>query len=247
MFILMICCGYQTVREVDSQEILDYPVLINLGRCPHRFNETRQHMMTAGFTNIQRFEAVDGIKVHPSVFQELGIYTGSPGEKGCAASHLLVWEAFIADSDREFLFVAEDDLLPHTDFACLFPLYWEKTPKDFDIVLVGNRMPTTTLHKEENLVVSIPSYCTHAYIISQKGARKLLALYKQIPQKTKSLHVIDHFLIDLMRRKAICYYCYNGILFPDTYNFKAGNVLKGKATGICFQNAHLEGTIGSRA
>ena len=136
------------------------------------------------------------------------------------------------------MFVCEDDVLPHSKFPRLFPLYWSKTPKKFDIVLVGNQ--TNTQGAKGRFILSRPSFCTHAYIISKEGAKKLLALYVELPAQENE-HIIDIFLKKAMRKKKIIYYCYNGKLFPEEIDNKT--VYEGRASGICFQNRKVGSSI----
>lgn len=224
----------------DYRSILDCPIIINLKRHIHRFEITKQLMEQAGFTNIQRFEAIDGFTVEDVFFDNLGIFKGGKGQKGCAASHLLVWEKFLKNPKKDFLFIAEDDMLPHSDFCNLFPLYWQWTPTSFDIVLVGNQMKVKPSHF---WIVQEPASCMHAYIISKKGAEKLLQLYKRIPKQDTTIYIIDIFLREMMRQHQINYYCYNGTPFPDIPNIRANNLSHGRTTGICFQNRNLGSSI----
>lgn len=243
--------------DESSARILEGAVVISLNRHVHRFEKTKALMQNAGFTNVQKFEAIDGFFTEDSFFANLGIFGGSRGQKGCAASHLLIWKNFVKNSDKEYLFIAEDDMLPHSDFANLFPVYWEKTPKNFDIVMVGNQIGCTMKEKHrinENFIVTKPSNCLHAYIISKKGAIKLLKLYKKMAlldfrrhlkmsDRDENQYVIDIFTSKLMFKKRITYYCYNGRMFPDAVNRTKGNIVGKRDSGICFQNAHLGSSI----
>jgi len=227
----------------DISKVLDCPVVINLKRHPQRFEVTKGLMEAAGFTNIQRFDAIDGYSTDSSFFESLNIYSGGAGQKGCAASHLLVWKNFLESSDKEWLFVAEDDMLPHSDFAHLFPIYWDRTPKNFDIVMVGNQMDA---HSSDPLVVSKPCFCMHAYIISKKGAEKLLKAYASIAKDDINRHIIDIFLISVMDRRLrmhprFIYCCFNGTPFPDFKN--QDSIFEDRDTGICFQNRTLGSSI----
>ena len=195
-------------------------------------------MEKAGFTNITRFDAVDGFYTDDEFFQRLNILSGSPGKKGCAASHLVVWYNFFnSPSQKKFLFVCEDDMLPHTDFAKLFPFYWKQTKEDFDILLVGNQMDA----KSNRLIVREPSFCTHAYIVSKRGAKKLYDLYMKLPKDSFPHHVIDIFLIKAMADRKIDYYCYNGKMYPDSNNQSI--IWAKRDNGICFQNRSLGSSI----
>lgn len=222
--------------DVDWQTMLDEPVVISLSRHMNRYEQTVRLMENAGFTNIQRFEAIDGSATSDDFFKSLEITSGNRGQKGCSASHILLWKQFLEDeSDKEYLFVCEDDMLPHTDFYTLFPIYWEMTPKDFDLVMVGNWL--NSLRNNEQMILTIPTMTTHAYIISKKGAQILLDLFSQ----KKRSSIIDSFLFQMMKQKEIIYYCYNGKKYPDPQNTSKGLVRFG--TGICFQNKKMPSTI----
>ncbi len=232
-----IAVGGRADQGMSVWQILDGAVVINLNRQIYRFYETQSFMHAAGFINISRFEAIDGFTVHDdNFFPRMNIWSGSLAQKGCTASHLLVWEDFIKKSNAEYLFVCEDNMLPHSEFSRLFPLYWHQTPRQFDIVMVGNQMGDI---QSEKLIVSKPAYCMHAYIISREGAKKLLALFSSIPRMKKNIHIIDIFLFEMMRKNKIDFYCYNGRMFPDHYNLERNNIIHSCNSGICFLNRNL--------
>lgn len=221
-------------------EILDSPVVISLGRKIERYEETFKLMEQAGFTNIQRFEAVDGQATGEDFFKKLNIIDHRPGRRACAASHLTLWKKFLEESEREYLFICEDDMLPHSEFSTLFPIYWKETPKDFDLVLVGNKF-----FKEmegEELIVSVPAIALHAYIVSKRGAQILVDNYSKIPKgSTTSDYIIDNFVVRMMSDNKIVYYCYNGKKYPDPVTLPL--IQKKYDTGICFQNNKFESNI----
>jgi exopolysaccharide biosynthesis predicted pyruvyltransferase EpsI len=229
--------------EIGAQTTLDSPVMISLNRYLERYEKTSQLMQQAGFTNILRFNAIDGYFTTEDFFQKLNIHKNlRSGQKGCAASHLLLWKKFLKDdSDKEYLFVCEDDMLPHSNFSILFPLFWKAVPKDFDIFMIGYQGEVHEKQKEK-LIVKVPSYATHAYIVSKKGAKKLLDLYKKIPKDSRAQNfIIDHFIKQMMEKQNIIYYCCNGINFPDFFNQK--KIVKRRDKGICFQNHMFVSTV----
>ena len=230
-----------TSSKPDASTLLDKAVVINLDRHAVRYRETCAFMEKAGFTNIQRFPAIDGFTEPPETFDKYKMPRSlAPGLKGCAASHLTIWQQFIDADSRPYLFVAEDDMLPHSDFATLFPQFWAETPESFDMVFVG--------HQERNAsttakLISVPTYCTHAYIISKHGAKKLIDLYLQLPSTDRDIHVIDIFLNVHMGRRQFTYYLYNAISYPDKVNTEFNRIRKTREGGICFQNILLGSSI----
>jgi GR25 family glycosyltransferase involved in LPS biosynthesis len=252
---LWICGMHASEHSMEKNtvpffELLDRPVVINLERHAHRFEETKKNMEEAGFTNIQRFDAIDGYNMPQEFFDALNIVGGRKGQKGCAASHLTIWKQFYeSDDPREYLFIAEDDMLPHSQFYELFQKYWMETPADFDIILVGNGLGDKIDKKRptKSLLVSIPSYSLLGYIISKKGAEKLYNMYMEIPARAVGRNptpfVIDVFLKDSMAANKITYYCFDGRQFPDEENRTKGLISHRSCTGICFQHRHLGTTL----
>lgn len=232
----LLCCVSGFGATISIEEVLDRPILVNLARRPDRLEVTKALLEEAGFTRVERFDAVDGYYGDPAIFDQLRILGGGKGAKGCAASHLLIWQQLVDSEDRDFAFVVEDDCLPHSAFAWVFPIYWKETPDNLDLVMVGNQIAASP---DEPLLVKQPTFCTHAYIISKAGARKLLKLYRQLSADGGAMFVIDIFLIHMMKEEKVKYVCYNGSHYPDLQNIWGENMILGRDGGICFQNARV--------
>lgn len=232
----------EAIPPMTASELLENSYVISLKRHPERLETTLNRMLNAGFSRVQHFEGIDGFEAHNDpLWKILKINAIEPGKRGCAASHLLLWKQYAQDPKAPpCIFVAEDDLLPHSQFANIFPLYWERTPQHFDIIFVGNQMERP---KKNHLVVHQPTFCTHAYIVSKKGAKKLLNLY--LKKKASVSGVIDIFLIKMQQKNAIRYYCYNGAVFPEEDEDIRQRARPERASGICFQDLFLGTTIHS--
>lgn len=234
-------------NSTNYHQLLDSPIVISLERHRFRFNETKKLMEDVGFSNIQIFNAIDGFYTDDTFFNELNILKGNSGQKGCAASHLIIWREFSQDlGGKNYLFVCEDDMLPHSQFKFLFPFYWSKTPDDFDIVMVGNFLKNLDKSQLQQTcyLKSEPTYTTHAYIISKKGAKKLYNLYMNLPSESDlNTYIIDGFLKQAMINKQLKFYCYDGRFYPDLINMKNNKIWNLGNTGICFQNSELGSSI----
>ena len=129
-----------------------------------------------------------------------------PGEVGCMVSHIHIWERIVAEGlDR--VLILEDDFNPLNKISDL-----EEPTEDFDIAYLG-RWKINKDAKEKSIggswVIPVASYCTHAYVVTLEGAKKLLNDYK-IKQ---NLIPADEFLASTYtkhRRKDIA------ALFPPT-------------------------------
>ena len=127
-----------------------------------------------------------------------------PGEIGCMVSHIKLWERIVSEGLQKTL-ILEDDFNPHGNISLL------EEPKTFyDIAYLG-RWKINKDAPEVSLggswVEPTASYCTHAYVITLEGAKKLLNSYK-IKQ---NIIPADEFMLATYsehRRKDI------GLLFP---------------------------------
>ncbi len=96
--------------------------LINLDRDEDRLSKMQKQLDSMGLS-FQRFPAIYG-KDHVETLSKRADQTaysrnmGSkilPGKMGCYASHVAVWEAFVASDDKVAL-ILEDDVVFHDDF-----------------------------------------------------------------------------------------------------------------------------------
>ncbi|XP_019853920.1 PREDICTED: procollagen galactosyltransferase 1-like isoform X2 [Amphimedon queenslandica] len=139
------------------------------------------------------FNAVDGKKLNQSYLDELGIHfmpgwkdpwgerPMTFGEVGCFLSHYFIWLRIIAEDMRTVL-ILEDDI----DFQPNFKSNLKRTLQevnshdpDWDLVYVGRKKLSpnveTIIPGTKNLVIPRYSYWTLGYIISNRGAEKLIA------------------------------------------------------------------------
>ena len=118
----------------------------------------------------------------------------SPGMIGCWLSHYGIWLNIIRNNEDNVL-VLEDDAFPAADYKQRINKVLAEIPKDYDLVYFGcigtcevsgnnfykildgekgNEVVYQDNKKLENIVKPAFPLATHAYMISQKGAKKLL-------------------------------------------------------------------------
>lgn len=142
-------------------------------------------------------------------------YFGPLSAIGCALSHFLVWKMFL-ETDREYAIIFEDDVILENDFVEKTTLSLKNVPEDYDILYLGcfgctnkpnlfSILTTPILNKGKKIndYISIPevAYATHSYIVSRKGAEKLLKLLDG-----KLYNHIDICLQELASKKKINVY-----------------------------------------
>lgn len=98
-----------------------------------------------------------------------------PGEIGCMVSHIKVWERIVAEGLERTL-ILEDDFKGNGQMADL-----DEPTVDFDIAYLGRwkiNKKAEEVSAGGSWVTPTASYCTHAYIVTLEGAKKLLKNYK---------------------------------------------------------------------
>jgi len=133
---------------------------------------------------LSKEEIADNTTYFGSLFTPLSVI-------GIAMAHIKVWKLFL-ESKAEYGIIFEDDVVFEDNFKKELDIGIKNTPKDFDILYLGcfgcqnNYNFYTAISVNMGLLnlnagninnyVNKPlvAYATHAYIISRKGAKKLI-------------------------------------------------------------------------
>lgn len=166
------------MNTVTWKQILDAPCyVLNLDRCPDRFETSSENIRNAGFTRVERIRGFD--KDHDDLAAQWRLH-GNPvkrdqddfltnkGKQACALGHYHIWKKIITE-EIPYAVVFEDDVFFHKDWHVLAPEYWGNSPREFDILYLGSSFDVRLSWP----VLRAPVYCTHAYLITLEGAKRL--------------------------------------------------------------------------
>jgi len=226
---------------------------------PERTNYFKKNITEAGYTDMRIFE---GVKAKdPNILNEcinefgnikLHEYLGA-GQKGCLFSHLKLYK-YIISNNIHVCTIFEDDVHFHPNWNMLAPNYYKNTPNNFDILFIGNQLDECKNKNQIPIINTLSTFCTHAYIITLQGAKKLLNYLLNWDYNTKdSEKYVGHpltglFCIDIMikniqdrmnqrkLRRNIIWYCWNGTKFQCDFNrlpLKSNDI---RNTGLVFQS-----------
>ena len=167
--------------------------VINLERRPDRRADMIAQLERNGFHNVEFVRAVDGQTLEPTedlrrMFANNNFYSRSSAI-ACALSHLNVWRTFLRDTTFESVIVFEDDA--RLENHCT-PENIEKivdvlsdVSDMFDVILLGYH---TKCRYDGPTDPTRPGFApmiwgkylggTFAYVISRKGAAKMLAAFE---------------------------------------------------------------------
>lgn len=228
-------------------------VVMGLKRYAFRREYCASLLKNIGFTTLELVDAFDGFQEDvDGALKGIGIQFNpnlGRGHKGCSYTMMREWKRMLEDAVPYRIFF-EDDTLGHLDLPKgLGQTLWDKTPKDFDIIYMGNMMGPID---SKELVVQHPTYCLHAYILSRKGAEKLWSLAREMNNTGQVLNMLDIQLVQWQVEKKLIWYCWNGTCIQKSYpTFDEGlpwqmfpNVITPqKDTGVFWQNMRVGTTL----
>lgn len=239
------------MQTVTWGQILDAPCfLLNLDRSPDRLATAKKNISAAGFTNIQRVRGIDkdtddlDIQWHRHgnpMKRDKDTFLTNKGKQACALGHYDIWKHII-DKEIPYAVVFEDDVFFHSQWHLLAPKYWSYTPRDFDILYMGSSFDVRTSWP----VMRAPLYCTHAYLITLDGAKKLYDTCLRDPLGTWT---IDCQLREYMEYKRgsqapFSWYLWNGLLHLDPPAMRSTKWQERlKNSGLVFQDETYESFI----
>lgn len=227
---------------------------------PERSEFFTKNIKNAGYTDMKIFEGVnaknkDKLNDVLNSFNNPKIHKDfSNGGIGCLFSHLNLYKHII-NNNIDICTIFEDDIHFHPDWNIIAPKFYENTPKIFDIIFIGNQIDNCI--KNNNSVPRINKescFCTHAYILTLEGAKKLLYLllnwnYKsEENQKYVGHPLTGLFSIDVMIKNIqdkiikkqihsniLKWYCWNGTKNPCQYNKLPLKGTDTRNSGLVFQ------------
>jgi len=250
--------------NITYDGVLNAPAfVIHMEKAAERKPFFMRNIEEAGFTDIQIYSAINAYDVddltkalnyfgNPKIHSNLG-----KGQTGCLLSHLSVL-LHIVQNNISIATIFEDDVHFHPHWANLAPGYFKNTPTDFDILFIGNQLDEC-LKKTSAEIPRINRYstfCTHAYIVTHKGAQKLIQLLlswdwwsvhagvvEAPPNKLDGLFCIDIMIKNIQERilngqlnaKILKWYCWCGMHYVCEDNMLPLKDMKVRNTGLVFQ------------
>jgi hypothetical protein len=180
----------------------------------------------------------------------------SKGQIGCCLSHFKVL-LHIIQNKIEIATIFEDDVHFHPNWSVLSERYYQNTPKNFDVIFIGNQ-----INPKNPKISTSSTFCTHAYIVTLLGAKRLLRAlltwdyqnfkYYQPGWDLNGLYNIDIMIKNIQDRTLtkkikplFTWYCWNGTYHPCEYNklpLRGNNV---RNTGLVFQSDTFATTVGN--
>jgi GR25 family glycosyltransferase involved in LPS biosynthesis len=183
---------------------VDKIYVINLNRRPDRLQEFKSRC-PIDISKIEIFSAIDGRKyssydldnVEKHLYNIAQRKSNGIGACGCFSSHYRIWKKIANDgslSELSKIIVYEDDAFFTDNY--MHKINDINSISDFDILYIGGRFRKNYLENNKVLGISKISgqRTTHAYVITKKGAIKILDYIKNNIVSTVE---VDTFLNNL--------------------------------------------------
>ena len=239
-------------KTLGFEDLLKAPTyVINLKRCEDRLSTVLPRIAAAGFTNVQVWPAVDA--KDPEALMKGWALHGSPpldttdeefcvsykGKQGCFLSWVSLLKHII-DNNTPLFVGFEDDVVFHSSWKELAPVYVASTPDPFDIVYLGGQIECSPELMKIHHIGQFPTFCTNALVISLVGAKKLYDLLVKCP---KGCRTIDCMLIDAQKQMIMkqssnmfIWYSWNASMFPDPKGVSMNPGWAKRNNGLVFQD-----------
>lgn len=148
--------------------------IVTLDRHTERYRYVASQLKNLGYNNYEKWSATDGFQTTSEELEKDGLtkeFSKEQGKAGCASSHIRLWK-HIAENKLGWCLILEDDAHFHPDFNKLYKAYSNEIKKLPLIIFLGYCGINDS--KFNKPIIDIPVMCTHAYMISHKGAQYML-------------------------------------------------------------------------
>jgi hypothetical protein len=229
--------------------------VISLKRHLWRGEHTLNLLKDVGFQNLEIFDAIDGFNDKTDYESKLGLALHPdvyPGARGATLSMILLYKKVI-DENLPYIFVFEDDALPHKEFKTIGEFWYNRSDKNVDFLFLGSQFDPKKFPNQP--VIKTSSFCLHAYCITNAGAKRAMELLKQSSISKREnrppypgVDILDLEVIYWMAKDFITWQNWNiegivshtyEIIEPPDYESKSKNtdcIRSGRHAGLIWQN-----------
>ncbi len=148
-----------------------------------------RHVMEAQSLNFEWFEAVDGSDIgsYPSISEQEYRFSENllAGKIGCFLSHIMCWQNILSKGLDQAIILEDDIVLGDNATRFLDNTDW--LPEEFDLIKVDTHLSSCPLKSTKPIQIDNnrklyelldTHHCTGGYVISARGARRLLGSVK---------------------------------------------------------------------
>lgn len=228
--------NHELLPKITEDNVVKKVIL--LMRDEKRVKHVEEHLKPI-FPTLQTSPAVDAMTPHAidsfvRTNQTPILKPIKAGKIGCIFSHLTVWNEFL-NSQHAAMLVLEDDTVPEDDFHVHFREVLKELPPTFDLLYLHldsakNYNLRSGVSYSKLLKKNVPREDTCAYLISRKGASKMIKLLrtirdqlgstlrKQIENGGLETYTVKHALFSNIGQKAYNLSLSQGMLKSNTVN-----------------------------
>ena len=181
-------------EHFNNNKIIDKTYVINLNHRKDRFESIDKSLKKINL-EYELFPACDGNKLE-MYSNDIAKYFDknnnlTPGQIGCALSHIKIWEKAI-ENNYKYTLVLEDDAIVPIDFWKKINNLLNELPSNYNMILLGCCSCEGEIINNKDFILkgsknSNSNWCTTAYIINNNFCKKLINLIKNNKLKNTSI------------------------------------------------------------
>jgi len=181
-------------EHFNNNKIIDKTYVINLNHRKDRFESIDKSLKKINL-EYELFPACDGNKLE-MYSNDIAKYFDknnnlTPGQIGCALSHIKIWEKAI-ENNYKYTLVLEDDAIVPIDFWKKINNLLNELPSNYNMILLGCCSCEGEIINNKDFILkgsknSNANWCTTAYIINNNFCKKLINLIKNNKLKNTSI------------------------------------------------------------
>lgn len=212
---LIALCNYNRINDTKFQAFQKI-VVVNLDSRKDRWQSFLNSDKWLS-KNATRVSAVDGrnLKMTSYIYNifKHNDHNWKKSVMGCALSHIEIWKMLVNDSEAQAYLILEDDVRFEKNWTDTWQKMEQEIPPDADIFYLGGVLPPNksalpicldsinqywakvkpnSFFCRDGVELPIFHFCTYSYILTKKGAKKLLDFLDYSDKKCFTS--IDHFL-----------------------------------------------------
>ena len=234
ILLILLIIKFRYGRETFTINKNKYDVyVINLKKDVVRWKYIRKKLINQDFKTT-RIEGIDGKILNFKEKKYTQIFTSnklSPSQKGCALSHIMIWNKLLNGHPEDLIIILEDDAIIPNNLNEKLDMYIKQAPTNWDmIILGGNRFKGTYYSKNliKPVINKYGNWGTFGYMIKRKCIKKLLDCCQTMD------NTIDHYLNLNFYSQNNVYFC-NPQIIKHNYNYHS-NILNKKRSEESIRN-----------
>jgi len=227
-----------TSHNYTQLPLINKIAIINCIQDTHRLDHIKSELSKLNL-DYHVVYAADGYLLSDDIFINKNITLTDKGSRGCALSHIQVWEWMI-NTNTDNVLILEDDATFIPNFVEHYNRFVQIIPQDYGMIYLGYSGLYSRDNDNDVIMNGVPM-CTHAYIMTIKAAKWYLDKMKEREVRWNIDIYMQYTYGDFANERPWSSYCIWNMKNKDLKQYQPRlNVL---FNGLVYQNCELSSSI----